>query len=120
MWLRRLLVVLFVFALCIPAGAQQPTKVARIGFQSATSPSALAARVEAFRVGLRELRYIDGKTIVIESRYAEGKLDRLQELAAELVRLNVAVIVTSGGTATRAAKKATSTIPIVMAFDSDP
>ena len=102
------------------AQAQQPAKVTRIGFLSATSPSAIAARVEAFRRGLRELGYVEGKNIVIEWRYAEGKLDRLSELAAELVRLKVDVIVSAGPPPTRAAKEATATIPIVMAFDTDP
>ena len=100
--------------------AQQPTKVPRIGFLTAASPSAIAARIEAFRQGLRELGYVEGKNIVIEWRYAEGKLDRLPALAAELVRLKVDVIVTAGPGATRAAKEATSTIPIVMAQDPDP
>jgi len=107
-------------ALCVSAEAQPITKVPRIGFLSATSPSAIAARVEGFRHGLRELGYMEGKNILIEWRYAEGKLDRLGELAAELVRLKVDVIVSAGPPPTRAAKGATSTIPIVMAFDSDP
>jgi putative tryptophan/tyrosine transport system substrate-binding protein len=102
------------------AEAQQPTKVPRIGFLNAASPSAILARYEAFRQGLRELGYVEGKNIVIEYRYAEGKLDRLRELAAELVRLQVDVIVTAGPSATRSVKKATVTIPIVMAFDYDP
>ena len=85
-----------------------------------TSPSAISARVEAFRQGLRELGYVEGKNIVIEWRYAEGKLDRLPALAAELVRLKVDIIVTGGPAATRAAKEATVTIPIVMAQDTDP
>ena len=102
------------------AQAQQPTKIPRIGFLTATSPSAVAARIEAFRQGLRELGYVEGKNIVIEWRYAEGKLDRLPALAAELVRLKVDVIVTAGPAATRAAKEATATIPIVMAQDNDP
>ena len=79
-----------------------------------------AARIEAFRQGLRELGYVEGKNIVIEYRYAEGNLDRLPALAAELVRLKVDVIVTGGGPNTRAAKEATNTIPIVMAQDGDP
>ena len=74
-----------------------------------------AARNEAFRQGLREIGYVEGKNIVIEWRYAEGKLDRLPALAAELVRLKVDVIVTTGPAPTRPAKEATSTIPIVMA-----
>ena len=84
------------------------------------SPSAISARLEAFRHGLRELGYVEGKNIVVEERYAQGKLDRLRELAAELVRLKVDVIVSAGPEATRAAKEATSTIPIVMAQDFDP
>jgi len=103
-----------------PAEAQQPTKTPRIGYLAANSLSALAARIEAFRQGLRELGYVEGKNIVIEWRSAEEKLDRLPALAAELVRLKVNVIVTGGPTATRPAKEATSTIPIVMAQDSDP
>ena len=106
--------------LLLSAEAQQPKKVPRIGFLAAASPSAISARVEAFRQGLRELGYVEGKNIVIEWRSAEGKLDRLPELAAELVRLKVDVIVTGGPIATRAAKEATSTIPIVMALDTDP
>ncbi len=100
--------------------AQQPTKIARLGFQSAASPAALLARVEAFQRGLRELGHVEGKNIVIEWRYAEGKLDRLHEFAAEFVRLKVDIIVAGAPSSTRAAKAATSTIPIVMAFDSDP
>jgi putative ABC transport system substrate-binding protein len=110
-----------VFAMCgAVAEAQQPTKIPRIGFQSAAAPAALSARIEAFRRGLRELGYVEGKNIVIELRFAEGKLDRLDEFAAEFVRLKVDVIVTAAPSSTRAAKKATSTIPIVMAFDNDP
>ncbi len=102
------------------ADAQQPTKIPRIGYLGGASPSANAARIEAFRQGLRELGYVEGKNIVIEERYAEGKLDRLPALAAELVRLKVDVIVTGGPASTRLAKEATVTIPIVMAFDNDP
>ena len=108
------------FALCFSAHAQQTGKVARIGYLVASSPSSNAARIEPFRQGLRELGYVEGKNIFIEWRYAEGKLDRLPALAAELVLLKVDVIVTSGPTVTRAAKEATHTIPIVMAFDNDP
>src|SRR5262245_58540873 len=102
------------------AEAQQPTKVPRIGFFSSISPSIFSDRVEAFRQGLRELGYVEGKNIVIEWRSAEGKADRLPALAAELVRLKVDVIVSPGPGPTRAAKQATNTIPIVMAFDEDP
>jgi putative ABC transport system substrate-binding protein len=104
----------------VSAEAQQPRKIPRIGYLITSSPSAIAPRMDAFQQGLRELGYVEGKNIVIERRHAEGKLDRLPELAAELVRLNVDVLVTSGPTATRPAKGATSTIPIVMTFDDDP
>jgi putative ABC transport system substrate-binding protein len=110
----------FILAASHLAEAQQPKKVPRIGFQSAASPPAIAARTEAFRQGLRELGYAEGKNILIEYRYAEGKLDRLNEFAAEFVRLKLDVIVTAAPSSTRAAKEATSTIPIVMAYDSDP
>ena len=115
-----ILVVVVLLALAVIAEAQQPKKVPRIGFLGASSASVLAARIEAFRQGLRDLGYVEGKNIVIEWRSAEGKLDRLPALAAELVRLKVDVIVTTGPAPTRPAKEATSTIPIVMAFDNDP
>src|SRR2546428_13271297 len=102
------------------AEAQQPAKVPRIGFQTDAPASAISGRTEAFRQGLRELGYIEGKNIIIEWRSAEGKLDRRSDLAAELVRLKVDVIVSAGPTVTRALKGATSTIPIVMAQDPDP
>src|SRR6267378_2125505 len=105
---------------CCAVDAQQPTKVPRIGYLAGTSASGIASRIEAFRQGLRELGYVEGKNIVIEYRYAEGKADRERELAVELVRLKVDVIVTAGPTVTRAAKEATVTIPIVFAQDGDP
>ena len=108
------------FALSPSVDAQQPVKVSRIGFLGFPSPSANAARNEAFRQGLRELGYVEGKNIVIEWRFAEGKLDRVSALAAELVRLKVDVIVTGGAGSTRPANEATNTIPIVMAQDPDP
>ena len=108
------------FAVCFSAQAQQPAKILRIGYLSSDSPSTIAVRIEAFRQGLREFGYVDGKNILIEWRFAQGKADRLRGLAAELVRLNVDVIVTSGPAATRAAKEATVTIPIVTAQDNDP
>ena len=101
------------------ARAQQPARIPRIGFLLPASASFYSARVEAFRQQLRELGYVEGKTIVIEYRYAEGKRGRLPDLAAELVRLKVDVIVTVGGT-TLAAKKASGTIPIVIASAADP
>jgi len=107
-------------ALCSHAVAQQPTKVPRIGFLAGVSPSTIPARTQAFRQGLRELRYVEGKNIFIEWRYADAKLDRLNDLAAELMRLKVEVIVSAASTVTRAVKAETSTIPIVMAQDNDP
>jgi putative ABC transport system substrate-binding protein len=104
----------------VEARAQQPTKILRIGYLSPTFSSTNSARIEAFRQGLRELGYVEGKNIVIEYRHADGKLDRLAALATELVRLKVDVIVTSSPIPTRAAKEATVTIPIVFAQDSDP
>jgi putative ABC transport system substrate-binding protein len=114
-----LLVIFFVANVSI-AQAQQSTKIPQIGYLAAVNPSAMAARMQAFRQGLRELGYVDGKNIVIEWRSAEDKLDRLPGLAAELVSLKVGVIVTGGGPGTRAAKAATSTTPIVMTQDNDP
>ncbi len=116
----RIALCAMLFALSVPTQAQQPTKVPRTAYLSASSSSTNPARIEAFRQGLRELGYVEGKNIVIEWRHAEEKIDRLPALAAELVRLKVDIIVTSGPTATRAAKEATSTIPIVMAQDPDP
>ena len=107
-------------ALCASAEAQQPKKVLRIGFLSTVPMSSVAARTEAFRQGLRELGYVEGKNIIIEWRSAEGTRDRVPALAAELVRLKVDVIVTAGPGSTRATKEATSTIPIVMGQDTDP
>jgi len=109
-----------VLAIAVIGEAQQPKQVPRIGFLTAAPFSALAARNEAFRQGLRELGYVEGKNIVIEWRSAEGKLDRLPALAAELMRLKVDVMVTGGVGATRAANEATNTIPIVMTQDPDP
>src|SRR5499426_19027 len=107
-------------ALCLPARAQQPTKVPRIGYLIGQSRSTAAVRIDPFRQGLRELGYVEGKNIVIEWGSSEEKLGPLPALAAELVRLKVDIIVTAGPIPTRAAKEATSTIPIVMTQDSDP
>jgi putative ABC transport system substrate-binding protein len=114
------LITIGLLAVAVIAEAQRPVKVPRIGYLGATSLSASALRIEAFRQGLREHGYAEGENIVIEYRYAEGKLDRIPALATDLVRLQVEVIVTAGSINTRAAKKATSTIPIVMAQDPDP
>src|SRR5262244_2061103 len=108
------------FAFCVSVEAQQPTKVPRIGYLDATSPVAASARIGVFRQALREFGYVEGKSIVVEYRWAEGKIERVPNLAAELVHLKVDVIVTGGPQSTRAAKNATLTIPIVMAFDDDP
>ena len=97
------------------AEAQQPKKVSRIGYLSSGSSSGSVASLEAFHQGLRESGYVEGKTIIIEYRWAEGKLDRLPELATELVNLGVDIIVTTGTPPVLAAKRATSTIPIVAA-----
>jgi putative tryptophan/tyrosine transport system substrate-binding protein len=103
------------FALCVSAEAQQPKKVPRIGYLSNVDPVRESARSEAIRRALRERGYIEGQNIAFEYRYAEGKRDRLPELAAELVRLKVDIIVALGGDPLiLAAKNATKTIPIVM------
>jgi len=107
-------------ALCLPVQAQQPKKVPRLGYLTGTSLSANSDRVEAFRHGLREHGYVEEKSILLDWRSAEGKAERLSALVAELIRLKVDIIVTGGPTSNRAAKQATATIPIVMAYDNDP
>jgi len=104
----------------LTASAQQKGKVWRIGFLGATTASGWAPRVEALRAGLRDLGYVEGKNLVIEFRWAEGNYERLPDLAAELVRLKVEVIVTGGSPSILAAKSATTTIPIVMGTAGDP
>jgi putative ABC transport system substrate-binding protein len=104
------------FALSNSASAQQ---VPRLGFLGTSSPSNISARIEGFRQGLREIGYIEGQNIAIEYRWAEGKLDRLRNLAAELVNLQVDIVVTHGETAIRALKQATQTIPIVVGVTGD-
>jgi putative ABC transport system substrate-binding protein len=109
------LVLLALFlTLPLPVRAQQPTKVPRIGYLSANAPAIESARAEAIRLALRERGYIEGQNIATEYRYAEGKFDRFPELAAELVRLKVDIILVGGAIPIRAAKNATKTIPIVM------
>jgi putative ABC transport system substrate-binding protein len=109
-----ILVAVVLLALGVIAEAQ-PMKVRRIGYLSSFHPATDSTRSEAIRLALREHGYIEGQNIIIEYRYAEGKLDRAPELAAELVRLKVDIIVVIGGTLwVRAAKDATKTIPIVM------
>jgi ABC-type uncharacterized transport system substrate-binding protein len=115
-----LVLVAMLFALCIPAHAQQPKKIPRIGYLSFQSSSSGRDLDDPFRQGLNALGYVEGKNIIIEYRWAEGNFDRLPELAAELVRLKVDVIVARGTRSVRAAKQATSTIPIVVPIVADP
>jgi putative ABC transport system substrate-binding protein len=107
-------------ALSFPAAAQQAKKIPRIGFLASVSASSDADRIEAFRQGLRELGYVEGQNVTIEYRWADGRFEQLPDLAAELVRLKVDVIVAVVTQASLAAKKATGTIPIVMVGVSDP
>jgi putative tryptophan/tyrosine transport system substrate-binding protein len=110
-----ILIAVVLLAVAVIAEAQQPKKVPRLGYLSQFEPARESPRAEAFRRALRELGYIEGQNIAIEYRYAEGKRDRFRELAAELVRLKVDIIVAAGGTViVQAAKYATKTIPIVM------
>ena len=121
---RKLLVTLGAGALAFaaPPGSfgQQQGKVWRVGVLSPTSASLSSPNTGAFLKGMRELGYVEGKNLVIEWRFADGKLERLPDLAAELVQLKVDIIVTAGATAISAAQKATTTIPIVMASTGDP
>jgi putative tryptophan/tyrosine transport system substrate-binding protein len=120
---RKTIVVLLVglvLASVHPAEAQQTGKVPTIGFLAAGSPSTDKPYVDAFRQGLRDLGYIEGKNIAIERRYAEGKAERAPDLASDLVRLEVAVLVAGTTPAALAAQKATRTIPIVFAVVADP
>jgi putative ABC transport system substrate-binding protein len=107
-------------ALCVSARAQQPKKVPRIGMLMSSSASSQKSRLDDFRDGLRELGYVERQNILIEYRYANGKLDQLPALAAELVSLKVELIVTTGNEAVQAVKNTTQTLPIVMAFSGDP
>ncbi len=124
LWLRTMgcLITLACSLLTVPCtpDAQPAAKGHRIALLSADSPFAARANVEAFQQGLRALGYVEGQNMTIEYRYAEGKAERLPDLAAELVRLPVDVIVTAGTNAARAAQHATRTIPIVLAAGGDP
>ena len=113
---------IILFSLCALAEAQEPTKIPRIGILLPSSPGSGVSLsfLKAFRVGLRELGYVEGQKLAIEYRYADGVSKRFPNLAAELVRLKVDVIVTTAGPPTRAAKEATKTIPIVFTQVSDP
>jgi len=107
------------FALCASANGQSKN-IPRIGYLSASSTAEVAPRTEAFRHGLRELGYVEGKNLIVEFRYAEGNFDRIPTLVSELISLKVDLIVTAGPSLTGPVKKATTTIPIVMTNDSDP
>jgi putative tryptophan/tyrosine transport system substrate-binding protein len=117
--IRVLTLCALLLALCASAEAQQPAKIARIGYLVGPS-SAGSARYEAFRQGLRELGYVEGKNIVIEWRSNEGNRERQRALVAELLRLKVDIIVAVGGGDVGIAKEATATIPIVMIQGGDP
>jgi putative ABC transport system substrate-binding protein len=119
-WLGHLIFALVLVVFGAVVRAQQPTNVPRIGFVTAGSRSTIAARIEAFQQGLRDLAYTEDKNIVIEWRFAQGKPDRIPHLVAELVRLKVELILSAGSAVTGPAKEATKTIPIVMAQDTDP
>ena len=110
---------LCIFTAALASAVQQPAKVPRIGFLWSGSPG-FSLNIEGFQRGLRELGYVEGQNIVVEYRYAEGKAERFPELAAELVRMQVDVIVATGSTAVGATQQATSTIPIVMTGVADP
>ena len=125
MWPKLFLIALcaLLFALSVPVEAQQPGKIPRIGFVSGRgepTPTNPDSRADAFRQGLRDLGYIEGHNILVEYRYAEGKLDRHRAIVAELVQLRIDVLVSGAGPAIRAAKQATKMIPIVMVITEDP
>jgi putative ABC transport system substrate-binding protein len=102
------------------ADAQQPARIPRVGFVAAAHPAAVAARTEAFRQGLKELGYVEGRNIVVDYRYAAEQFDRVPALVDELIRLKADVIVSAGPSVTRSARTVTLSVPIVMAFDADP
>src|SRR5204862_1733841 len=116
----RIALSVMLFALCSSASAQQTRKIFRIGFLDLSTASGMAVLVDAFRQELSKLGWIEGKNITIEYRFAEGKFERLAELAADLVRLKVDLIMVTSTSSGLAAKKATSTIPVVMANVADP
>jgi ABC-type uncharacterized transport system substrate-binding protein len=118
--LRALALGGLLLAVCLPAQAQQPTKVWKVGVLVSTSRAQNASREDSLWQGLRQLGYVEGKNVTLEYRYADGQLDRLPELAAELVGLKVDAIVVSGTRAAVAAKQATRTIPIVLSGVGDP
>jgi putative ABC transport system substrate-binding protein len=119
-WLGLSVIAFVLVVVGAAAQAQQPGKIFRVGFLDNSTASSTAVLLEAFRQELRKLGWIEGKNIAIEYRFAEQKLERLPELAADLVRLKVDLIVTSGAPTPLAAKEATTTIPIVMTSSTDP
>jgi len=111
---------LFVLGIGSFAEAQQPKKIPVIGHLASSTASFMLPRLNAFKAGLYDLGYVEGKSISVEYRYGEGKLDRLPDLAAELIRLKVDLIIAIGDPAVQAVKQATKTIPIVFVAASDP
>src|SRR5215475_9085949 len=118
-----ILVAVILLTVAVVTEAQQPGKMTRVGFLGtgrAPTPATSYAPLQAFRQGLDELGYVDGRDVVIETRWAEGRIDQLPALAAEMVGLKVDIIVGVGAVVARAAKSATTTIPVVMAVVIDP
>jgi putative ABC transport system substrate-binding protein len=115
-----ILVAVVLLAVAVIAKAQQPKKIARIGYLFASTPAATAYNIEAFRQGMRELGHVEGKTFVLEIRYGEGRAERIPEMARELVGLKLDMIVAASDVVIAAVKRETQTIPIVMATSSDP
>src|SRR6266536_2028651 len=118
--LSSILIAVALLAVAVIAEAQQAKKISRVGFLIPGTPSSWSARIEAFQQGLRELGHVEGQNIIIEYRYAEGKFDRVPDLASEMVQLKVDVIVTGDTPAIQAVKNTTSTTPIVMGNVADP
>jgi ABC-type uncharacterized transport system substrate-binding protein len=117
---KAVLPILVLLTVAVIAEAQQPKKMAKIGYLAPATPASAAPNIEAIRQGLRELGYVEGKTFVLEIRYGEARAERLPGLARELVSLNVDVIVTATDIAIATVKRETQTIPIVMANSTDP
>ena len=115
-----ILAAVMLLAVAVMAEAQQPKKIARIGYVFASTPAATAHNIDAFRQGMRELGHVEGKTFVLELRYAEGRAERFPEIARELVSLKLDLIVAASDVTIAAVKRETQTIPIVMATSNDP
>jgi len=120
MKVKAIAILIVPIALWVQSVSAQSPKTVRIGFLGPNSAASTASRMESLRAGLRELGYVEGKNVVIESRWADGNYDRLPDFANELVALKLDVILTSGTPGSRAAKGATSTIPIIMVTSGDP